>query len=578
MGTGDGRIFVSYRREDSAHVAGRLTDRLIERFGVGKVFIDVDSLEPGVDFTESIERAVEACNVLLAVIGGKWADVKDERGKRRLEDPSDFVVLEIRAALERGVRVIPVLVDDARMPRRDDLPPALERLSRRHAVRVHHESFRRDTGRLIKVIDETISNMVQPAKQADGRRGNLGEANEDPPPGTGHSAPSAKEQPNHSPTDVSASGGADNLPLEEARPLIPGVVHDQPAHRRRLVAAIIAALLLIGLVMLIPKLIRSGNSPQSPRASASSPELPTILENGYGVRSVAYSRPDGKILASNYGSQIRLSEPPLPSAPVKELTGHTDWVNSLAFSPDGSILASGSNDKSVRLWNVADGRLLYKLTGHTNTVRSVAFSPDGTTVASGSEDGTVRLWNVNDGRPVGEPLRGHRSKVTSVAFSRNGKILASGGGNETFTGPSGDTTIRLWDVTSRALIGEPLQGHTLTVGTLAFSPRDDNILASGSWDRTIRLWNIADRHPRSTSLTGHTNLIRTVAFSPDGKTLASAGGDREVWLWDIGSKRPLRAPLRGHTNEIYSVAFSPGGKIVASGSEDGTVRLWNVTG
>jgi len=163
---------------------------LIERFGVGKVFMDVDALQPGVDFTESIERAVDACNVLLAVIGDKWTDVKDERGKRRVEDPSDFVVLEIVAALERDVRVIPVLVDDARMPRRDQLPPALERLSRRHAVRVHHESFRRDIDGLITVMEEVISNMVQQAKQADGRRGNLGDATEDRPVGTGHFAPS----------------------------------------------------------------------------------------------------------------------------------------------------------------------------------------------------------------------------------------------------------------------------------------------------------------------------------------------------------------------------------------------------
>jgi uncharacterized RDD family membrane protein YckC len=190
MDAGDGRIFVSYRREDSAHVAGRLADRLIERFGAGKVFVDVDSLEPGVDFTESIERAVEACNVLLAVIGENWADVTDEQGQRRLEDPSDFVVLEIRAALERDLRVIPVLVDDARMPRPDQLPPALERLTRRHAVRVHHESFRRDIDGLVKVMEETISRAVKQAKQAGGRQGEPGGATGDRPDGTGHSAPS----------------------------------------------------------------------------------------------------------------------------------------------------------------------------------------------------------------------------------------------------------------------------------------------------------------------------------------------------------------------------------------------------
>src|SRR5690349_17123265 len=129
-------IFVSYRREDSRHVAGRLYDRLCDHFGPGAVFMDVDSIEPGLDFAEAIERAVGRCRAVLVLIGGSWTAVRDEQGRRRLDDPDDLVVLEVRAALERDVRVIPVLVDGAPAPRRVDLPAELAPLARRNALRV----------------------------------------------------------------------------------------------------------------------------------------------------------------------------------------------------------------------------------------------------------------------------------------------------------------------------------------------------------------------------------------------------------------------------------------------------------
>ncbi|HSZ30685.1 MAG TPA: WD40 repeat domain-containing protein, partial [Pseudonocardiaceae bacterium] len=206
------------------------------------------------------------------------------------------------------------------------------------------------------------------------------------------------------------------------------------------------------------------------------------------------------------------------------LTGHTDWVNSVAFSPDGHTLASGSSDQTVRLWNVTDPAhptpLSQPLTGHTNAVRAVAFTPDGRILASGSSDGTVRLWNVSHPAhptPVGQPLTGHTNPVTSVAFSPDGRTLASG---------SSDQTVRLWTVSDPAHLtplGQPLHGHTDSVNAVAFSS-DGHTLASGSWDQTVRLWNVSDpTHPTSLGqpLTGHTNPVTSVAFSPDGRTLAS---------------------------------------------------------
>jgi hypothetical protein len=151
-----GRIFMSYRREETAYPAGWLYDRLADRFGSDQVFKDVDSIELGDDFMEVITRAVGACDVLLALIGREWLTITDARGRRRLSNPHDFVRLEIEAALTRKVRVIPILVDGASMPDAAELPKSLARLVRRQALELSPSRFASDTGRLLNVLERTL--------------------------------------------------------------------------------------------------------------------------------------------------------------------------------------------------------------------------------------------------------------------------------------------------------------------------------------------------------------------------------------------------------------------------------------
>ncbi|MGH3720885.1 MAG: hypothetical protein ACRDRI_18960 [Pseudonocardiaceae bacterium] len=303
------------------------------------------------------------------------------------------------------------------------------------------------------------------------------------------------------------------------------------------------------------------------------------------VFGVAFS-PNGHTLASGSGDRtVRLwnvTDPAHPTPLGPPLTGHTNSVNAVAFSPDGRILATASWDQTVRLWNVTDPAhptpLGPPLTGHTSYILAVAFSPDGRTLATGSSDRTVRLWSVADpahSTPLGSPLTGHTNTVGAVAFSSDGRTLASG---------SNDRTVRLWSVTDPAHpvpLGSPLIGHGDSVFGVAFSP-DGRTLASGSNDRTVRLWDVADPArptPLGQPLTGHTSTVHAVAFSPDGRTLASGSDDHTVRLWNVtdpAHPTSLGQPLTGHTNSVYAVAFSPDGHTLATSGPDKTARLWNI--
>ncbi len=328
----------------------------------------------------------------------------------------------------------------------------------------------------------------------------------------------------------------------------------------------------------------------------------------------------GLVVSLITGSYYLLKSPPPPASPSKQynlfknsnnnvknislaktLKSHTEAVWATAISADGQVLASGSEDNTIKVWNVRTGQLQRTLSGHQDTVRSLAMSADGRILASGSGDTKIKLWDLPSGKLI-ETFSGHSSPLWSVAIVRDGKTLISASEDgsiniwnlrtgsvktiesahsdrifsvaispdeQAFATGSKDKTIKLWQLSTGKLI-RTINGHTDAVRTLAYSSNGQ--LASGSWDKTIKIWN-AGIGERLQTLTGHSDRIVALAFSIDGQQLASSGIDPTIKLWDVKSGKLLRK-FSGHSDWILSLITVPNSNNLISSSKDRTIKIW----
>ena len=303
---------------------------------------------------------------------------------------------------------------------------------------------------------------------------------------------------------------------------------------------------------------------------ATATPLKTLRGHRDDVMSVAYS-PDGSIIATgSWDYTIRLWDG-LTGEYQKTLTGHKWGVETVSFSPDSLTLASGGQDNTIRFWDVETGRQKLEFNGRSYAIPVVAYFPDGSKIASGTLEGDIHVWDAFTGQHI-TSYTGHTEEgianVTSIDFNLDGSILASGGT---------DRIIRLWDTATGEQLGTIVEhvhpGHGDWVNVV-FSHDGSKLASTGAWDLTARLWDTTGQHLKT--FEGHTAGVYAIAFSPDNRTLATGSTDGEIRLWDTVTGS-LEKILIGHTDSVGTLAFSPNANILVSGGADHTVNLWEIT-
>ncbi len=591
-----GKIFLSYRREDTAGFALALFGRLEQSFPSESLFMDVEGgIGAGQDFVRVLEEQVGACDVMLALIGPDWLTVTDDAGRRRLENPEDFVRVEVGSALKFGKRVIPVLVHKTEMPRAEALPEPLKALARRNAVGLTQERFKADAQGLIKALEEALAEVEKSRRQAETEAAAAEARHAAEQRAKAEEAARAEKERARldaiaglSPEQIAKAEELANWDFikasESSRDFRDHLARfpkgvSEPWARARLEGLVWAALpQTVDIEALKGFLAEFPNGAHAGEANAELSQLESQAATAREAGEREKREMDAWASASAAGTAVALENFQRDCPNSKYADAARQRIEELEGTPSRRRLLQGVGIGACAaalggfaVFEIQPGRLFWRLLydqsirnfgGHSDAVSSVAFSPDGRSALSGSYDKTLKLWDVATGKEI-RTFAGHTGWVSSVAFSPDGQTALSG---------SWDDTLKLWDVAT----GKELRtfaGHTDWVLSVAFSP-DGRTALSGSEDGTLKLWDVATGK-EIRAFSGHAGGVASVAFSPDGRTALSGSYDKTLKLWDITTEKQIRT-FTGHTEWVTSVAFSPEGGTALSGSDDKTLKLWDV--
>lgn len=324
----------------------------------------------------------------------------------------------------------------------------------------------------------------------------------------------------------------------------------------------------------------TSSAPRAPLSTLGYTQLTEFTGHDGAVYSASFAPQGNLVVTGGYDGQVmiwnpqevrpvdierRLNNEPEPKSNHVVLVGHDKPVRSVAFSPNGQLVVSGSEDNSIRVWDARGGAARKVLRGHGSAVRSCTFSPDGSLVLSGGEDQSVRVWNVEGYQEIrvlhAKVFSGHADAVLAARFSRDGRQIVTA---------SRDRTAALWDAATGRPIHHFQEGHEFLVSGAAFFP-DRKRLATGAGDNSIRIWDLTAG--TQLSVLSPTGRVGTLAVSPDGKLVVSGSLSNSVQVWDA-DRGKLAATLSGHEAEVSALAFSPAGDRLASGDDRGVVRIW----
>jgi uncharacterized protein with WD repeat len=418
--------------------------------------MDVEAIRPGVDFPAEIRRAVNECDVLLVIIGPQWARAMDEQGQRRLDNPDDWVVEEIRVALQRGIPVIPVLVDGAPMPRRDELPAAVTPLASRQEFKVRFESFTSDADGLVSALEAVLGATASSHVSADMVF-----------------VPDPQILRVHQyVTAVAISPDGTRLATGDSIRVRMWDLRTGFTIWQRKISVISSPIKSVAFSPDGYRLAASGDHKVARIWDAATGMQQLRIGHNADARAVAFS-PDGTRLATGGGKRAAQIWD-ATTGKQQLLVNHAGLMQAVAFGPNGRRLTTASMDGTVRIWDAATGEQQVQI-NHTGGVWAIALSPDGARFATGGLDGSGRIWDAVTGEK-GLQVN-HSGAVLAVAFSPDGSRLATGGL---------DKTSRVWD----AGTGQEQAhiNHAGGVSAVAFSP-DGSRLVTGSMDKTARIWD-----------------------------------------------------------------------------------------